>query len=267
MSFFGIPIRNGIGIGLRSYVGLESKAPAWTPYLIPTALWLDANDTSTITLNGSTVSQWNDKSGNGRNAVQANATSQPLYSATAINGKPALTFDGVDDIMKTATALGISGANPRTFAYVFFRNGVAKANLQIGSEALLTSFGRDLNVDLLYQWGADLAMASPGIGTNNIELIESTGAVSTGYQNGTQIAQGAFDLNTTNSKLLIGGRNGPEFPTSVFYADITYGEIIVTRSVLSSVDRARLEGYLAWKWGLEANLPADHPYKLLPPTV
>lgn len=50
---------------------------AWTPAQIPTALWLDANDTSTITLNGSTVSQWNDKSGNGRNAVQATAANQP----------------------------------------------------------------------------------------------------------------------------------------------------------------------------------------------
>lgn len=30
------------------------------------ALWLDANDSSTITLNGSTVSQWRNKSGNDR---------------------------------------------------------------------------------------------------------------------------------------------------------------------------------------------------------
>ncbi|MFM5944980.1 MAG: hypothetical protein ACKO9G_16710, partial [Dolichospermum sp.] len=47
-----------------------------TPAQISTDLWLDAADSSTITLNGSTVSQWNDKSGNGRNAIQATATNQ-----------------------------------------------------------------------------------------------------------------------------------------------------------------------------------------------
>ena len=43
---------------------------AWTPTQITTSLWLDAADVSTITLNSTTVSQWNDKSGNSRNALQ-----------------------------------------------------------------------------------------------------------------------------------------------------------------------------------------------------
>lgn len=51
----------------------------WTPTVIQTALWLDANDASTITLNGSTVSQWSDKSGNGRHATQAVAVNQPAW--------------------------------------------------------------------------------------------------------------------------------------------------------------------------------------------
>lgn len=51
----------------------------WTPELLSTALWLDATDASTITLNGTTVSQWNDKSGNGRNATQSTAANQPTY--------------------------------------------------------------------------------------------------------------------------------------------------------------------------------------------
>ncbi|MFM6254192.1 MAG: hypothetical protein ACKPEQ_34470, partial [Dolichospermum sp.] len=66
-----------------------------TPAQISTDLWLDAADSSTITLNGSTVSQWNDKSGNGRNAIQATATNQPAYTANGLNGKPVLTFDGI----------------------------------------------------------------------------------------------------------------------------------------------------------------------------
>lgn len=46
------------------------------------ALWLDADDFSTITLNGSTVSQWRDKSGNGRHVSQNNASAQPEFAAT-----------------------------------------------------------------------------------------------------------------------------------------------------------------------------------------
>jgi hypothetical protein len=39
------------------------------------------------------------------------------------------------------------------------------------------------------------------------------------------------------------------------------GEILIYSSVLSMVDRQAVEGYLAWKWGLQGNLPAGHLYK------
>jgi hypothetical protein len=33
----------------------------------------------------------------------------------------------------------------------------------------------------------------------------------------------------------------------------------------SLADRQKCEGYIAWKWALQANLPASHPYKSTPP--
>jgi hypothetical protein len=42
-------------------------------------------------------------------------------------------------------------------------------------------------------------------------------------------------------------------------------EIIMTSSVLSTADRQLIEGYLAWKWGLQGQLPVGHPYKNSPP--
>lgn len=51
----------------------------WTPAQLSTALWLDAADANTLTVSNLQVSQWNDKSGNGRNAVQATSASQPSY--------------------------------------------------------------------------------------------------------------------------------------------------------------------------------------------
>jgi hypothetical protein len=44
-----------------------------------------------------------------------------------------------------------------------------------------------------------------------------------------------------------------------------FGEIILTSGLLSMSDRAKLHGYLAHKWDLEASLPSDHPYLLNAP--
>jgi hypothetical protein len=68
-------MRLGLGVGLC----LNRKKTLWTPAQLATALWLDAADATTITLNGVSTSQWADKSGNGRNATQATAANQPTY--------------------------------------------------------------------------------------------------------------------------------------------------------------------------------------------
>ena len=44
-------------------------------------------------------------------------------------------------------------------------------------------------------------------------------------------------------------------------------EILVLPAKATVDTRQRIEGYLAHKWGLTANLPADHPYKSAAPTV
>lgn len=45
------------------------------------------------------------------------------------------------------------------------------------------------------------------------------------------------------------------------------GEIIIVDGAPDTATRQLIEGYLAWKWGLEANLPSGHPYKSAAPTV
>jgi hypothetical protein len=48
-------------------------------------------------------------------------------------------------------------------------------------------------------------------------------------------------------------------------SDCDIAEIILYNSVLATLGVQQLEGYLAWKWGLQGNLPANHPYKNAPP--
>jgi hypothetical protein len=57
----------------------------------------------------------------------------------------------------------------------------------------------------------------------------------------------------------------PSFTTGSAWLRADVNEIIVVPSLLSDSDRQKLEGYLAHKWGLTANLPSDHPYKAAPP--
>jgi hypothetical protein len=42
-------------------------------------------------------------------------------------------------------------------------------------------------------------------------------------------------------------------------------EVIVYSTTPTATQRQQIEGYLAWKWGLVASLPASHPYKNYPP--
>jgi hypothetical protein len=67
------------------------------------ALWLDAADTATIVESGGAVSQWNDKSGNGRNAVQATGANQPTTGAETLNGRNVLSWPITQNTQRLVT--------------------------------------------------------------------------------------------------------------------------------------------------------------------
>lgn len=78
-------------------------------------LWLDAssgvynNAGTTLASNGNDVQQWNDRSGNAKNASQAVAGVRPNYVTNVINGFPILRFTAANnDIILAA---GVSTAN------------------------------------------------------------------------------------------------------------------------------------------------------------
>ena len=66
-------------------------------------LWLDAIKQPLA--DGTAVSSWTDQSGNGRNATQATGANQPLWKQNGINGRPALLFDGTDDMLLSAAGV------------------------------------------------------------------------------------------------------------------------------------------------------------------
>ena len=232
-------------VSLRPTTG-GGGAVLWTPADLGAllALWLDADDASTITLNGTTVSQWNDKSGNARHASQATAANQPTYTTSGLNGKPVISFDGLDDeLITTPFALG------ETAAMVAQRSSIDQPVIEAPiatNRGFWGSVYPGFTTHLDYAVsGGPLLSAPPNSAVTTPSLVSQTGL-----------------LQTSTFAYKIGSATPGYLNLNGFIA-----EVVVTDPLLSTADRQKLEGYLAWKWGLEANLPADHPYKSAPPTT
>ena len=272
---------------------------AWTPAELGASLslWLDADDASTITLNGSTVSQWSDKSSNAILFSQPTASSQPSYGVSGL-AKNTLNFDGADDFLDADDVLDTvwTGAAWQIF-FVAKNNAVATNNGTIiakvsNSPLNLRQFATYVRTNVsqlvtLYspgvtdytvingstfiadsQWVfSSQAYTDTGTGssntTNRVEIVvdgseetevvlASSGSLSTIKDTDAHLSVGAIIGDGTQLGGLIDG---------------SIGEILVTSTITSLADRQKLEGYLAHKWGLAANLPVDHPYKDAAPTV
>jgi hypothetical protein len=94
--------------------------------------------------------------------------------------------------------------------------------------------------------------------------VEDTGNNSTqGYRvNGGIETTGTTDRDVAASAVYI-GQNG--WHNAYFQGYL--GELIIIDSRLSTENRQKLEGYLAHKWGLASELPADHPYRSAAPST
>lgn len=245
------------------------------------ALWLDAEDAASITLNGSTVSQWNDKSGNGRNVAQTTAANQPNYTASGLNGRPIVDFVRARSTWLQTGSFPTTGISAIGIATVtrWTTTGTTTNEIQI-----LIDNNHNGNPAQGFVWqdrpdltNKPLTAAHLPIVTNGAEdtaqtgdgtwKIISTRFISGGndflYVNGgaerSNSNGGTFNLQST---LRLGGG---VINTRSFDGEMA--ELVITSADLSTTDRERLEGYLAWKWGLEANLPSGHPFKNTPPTV
>jgi len=220
-------------------------------------LWLDANDSSTITLNGSTVSQWDDKSGNNYHISQATASNQPTYVTSVLNSKNIVRFDGVNDIMSNASAQPVAGSASRTIFYVFSCNSTFNgSNYEYGLYFGLAS-PVDGGVIAISQ---ELAVrVSNGYRIFNQSNDDGSHAIISAVQDGTNVSNysmwkngSALSATTTRSRALnIGpGIHLGAHPVIANWFDGDIAEVIVYSSALSTSDRESVESYLSNKWGI-----------------
>lgn len=264
---------------LQLAVIASGRAADWTPAYLggSLALWLDAADAGTISLNGSTVSQWNDKSGKARNVTQATAANQPAYLQTALNGKPSINFVGSQRLLRTTgeipaqiSVFAVVGPSSGTAEYgTLFRTDAyptaATAShflgyrLVSGSPSLATLFGSSQT-----SWNS-ISGNTPVFQLSGNAIVGFVHAGGTGYPFANGVAQDMKNASGTPTSTGFVVGNSGQNDGLPWMGSIS--EIVMTFSALSTFDRQKLEGYLAWKWGMQGDLPSGHPYKDAQPQV
>ena len=270
---FQVTALHSLGAGGTSSVASATPDATWTPASLPTGtvVWLDAAEASTITTESGVVSQWRDRSGNGRHLGQSTASMRPTRLVAAQAGRDVLRFDGGDAL--TTTAFPTTGWNGLTVFTVarWTTIGSSTSSIQV-----LVDNNHDATNGFVLQDRPDLASRplsgfaddTAQTGNGAWRLIGATRSPGTSPVNrlrvdGAQRSESTFShTNTFRTQFNVGAWNG----TSRFLTgDI--GEVLVVNGVLGASDLQRVEGYLAHKWGLAANLPVGHPYRDAAPLV
>lgn len=241
----------------KTITGDFTLALPWTPAEITTEAWWDANDATTITESGGSVSQWDDRSGNGNNLTQGSGSSQPTTGTRTIGGLNAFDFDGGDTL--NGGVLGL--ANYSKFCVVSF--DVAAGNNILSyvtgnNDALWTAGGLTPRV---YHSGPQL-IGSAVSASNPLLLGATYDAVTIElFQNATSEGTLANSMGASTSSIVMGAFGGGNRINGLI------AEVIVLDRASDTDERQKIEGYLAHKWGLEDDLPVGHPYKTSRPTI
>ena len=260
----------------------------WEPsQLAALSGWWDASDSSTLfdaTSGGSTpthggnVKRWEDKSGNGHHALQAdNAGPKLQVTSNTLNAFPVIRFLSVNNTATTAmlevaassdftpdllscmmvlrstsspTNSGVLGMwNPpsgENYWALIHRSSIGTLNRIVVRNA--ADNGSHVSPEL-----------TPASDDGNPHLLgasmETGGTLGCFIDGSAGPTASQPDNNSGTNTLRIGsyGVNGTGFDGDI-------AEVVIWRSV-STADREKVEGYVAHKWGLAGNLPVSHPYK------
>ena len=220
-------------------------------------LWLDSADPTTLSYSSAAnVTQWNDKSGNGRNAVFSlsnYATRTSVNSGLYFSNSyytTTYTADPTNETMfiafrsqSSSNRIMLSSPNPNG-RFVGIPDTGITPSYSVG-------FGKDA-----VTWGATLPITSNANVLTTVQF--SSGSYSRISVNGGSFSNYSALSFTSGSNTNIGGAlSGGSLV--IPYSGFIY-EIIAYNSVLSSNNMQSVEGYLAWKWGLQGSLPTTHPY-------
>jgi hypothetical protein len=233
-------------------------------------LWLRAGDLGQA--NGTIVPTWSDISGNGNDAVQGTAGTQPLFfSTSAMNNQPIVRFDGINDEMVVADDPILDGSAGITFYAAIRPNNLTGAprgilgkrvTFTVSVEYAYTWFfwsGNRLNNDVhtqnnRYNSGGNTF----GNATNYILSFDFDGSLAPAqrsrmFSQGSPIAvanETSTALPNSNQPLALGALN-VGYGT---YLGADYGEVIHFNYSLDSVEHILIQNYLSAKYNIGLNV-------------
>jgi len=231
--------------------------------------WYDGSDVlnnGTIPATGTLITSWNDKSGNNNHMIskvpgiyenQGQKGVVTFKDSWYRQNKPNMTYPvdmfaviKLNSINTRVDVFGVSGDNTDDFNSLTYGE-YKKGHWHNGS----TMFYRTPNaIANVQETSTDWLIIHWSISDKSYYI----------YRNGVQI------MNTTEYSW---NPNGPlylQFGARVFWgADVPFNgkmaEVLVYNNKLKPADREKIEGYLAWKWGLQNILPNSHSYKKTTP--
>jgi len=253
-----------------SVAGLTTFSPA---NISGMNVWLDGQAIAKVDLSGGKVVAWNDKS-SAINNFTANAAGTITYDLpSGINDRPALNF--TTSAPSTSTYLtknvNLAPTNQLTVFLVLRQSGKG-----VGNSELFFTRNDYRYLDIFNNTNTNPGLLKCNVGSApqlstgaNIITVPPTNAIISFVTDTTTYMY----LNGATTDVSGAARGGtfPSLNTALDWAISAgaflgnYGELMCYSAPLSTNDRQSVEGYLAWKWGLQGDLPVGHPYRDGPP--
>jgi hypothetical protein len=254
--------------------GMGYTGPGGVGDSLINTLWLVAGDINGLNNGDVLTIPWPDRSGNGHDASQSNASYRPVYVVPGISGLPAVRFDGItgNDYLDDAHAY-----NARTVFSVFrvdgslqsgsdlaqiwgnYEEGVhVAADPRSGENVRGWSFDGDNSVNA----AARYALAGETFGA----YVQNDNTEQWTYDQ-VELLSVEFEVTQSLSRQVIGSLV-PSFSPGQHQFGGDIAELIVFNSVLNSTQRILVENYLAAKYGLDISsagvdyydFEATHPF-------
>jgi hypothetical protein len=246
-------------------------------------VWLDAADRNSLTVSNSVVTLVKNKVDNSSLTPSGSSTSSLTLANSSIGKLQSLFFNNLSTYnvwlqgsfgnISTGSSFVVWKALSQKVMPQWspFFTWYSKSGSTYGSYPAFGYLGGTTNLTI----GPYTTFASPN-GTPTTQLTANTNylgfygwsntTTSVGLNGATPTSgtQPSFSGSTTT--FLIGQDGDINGPADAWAAtNMNLGEILIFNRTITSIERQEIEGYLAWKWGLQGSLPQTHPWKLFPP--
>jgi len=269
---------------VEAYLLNKWRAFAFGPTSTATqpCLWLDSSNTDNLTLSGTDVTAWNDSLEGGVNYASMFPSSHPQYSYDPVTKKYGVLFGskGVTNGLGNPTRSPFTSTiNEVSIFFVARFNNVFTTNTMYSSQSgaspmrftakngnpafgITTTATPANGVANTFTFSSSV-LTSPFVFSSVSITASNTNTI---WVNGTQAYTVSEAISISSGTLIyLGyGVNSPLLSVSQGYNGYMFEYLIYPYGV-SSTERQKIEGYLAWKWGIQTSLPQAHPYYLSAP--